>query len=33
MLDLVEVPHYIAFYGMAEKVAGLYHLIGLQEKV
>ena len=32
-LDLVKMLHHTASYDMAAKVAGFYHLIGLQEKV
>ena len=33
MLDLVKMLHHTASYDMAAKVAGFYHLIGLQEKI
>ena len=33
MLDLVKMLHHTASYNMAAKVAGFYHLIGLQEKI
>ena len=32
-LDLVKMLHHTASYDMAAKVAGFYHLIGLQEKI
>jgi chromosome transmission fidelity protein 4 len=33
VLDLVKMLHHTASYDMAAKVAGFYHLIGLQEKI
>ena len=33
MLDLVKMMHHTSSYDMAAKVAGFYHLIGLQEKI
>jgi chromosome transmission fidelity protein 4 len=32
-LDLVKMLHHTASYDMAAKVAGFYHLVGLQEKI
>ena len=33
VLDLVKMLHHTTSYDMAAKVAGFYHLIGLQEKI